>query len=246
MSAAGHTQAAPDPLVPVLTRGRLKVLGLLPDCSNYTFLVRATEHGREALAVYKPQRGETPLYDFPQGTLCLRERAAYLVSAALGWNLVPLTVMREAGPLGAGSLQLFIEADPQHHYFTLAPRHKTVFLRFALFDWLINNADRKSGHCLLDATGHIWGIDHGLSFHALPKLRTVIWDYAGERVPGELLAQACTLIPRLVGAEEWAQELRRSLDPREVAALTQRIRAAEAARVFPQPRSERAYPWPPI
>ncbi len=236
----------PEEALRLLSVGRLKVLGLMPECSNYTFLVRASADGRQALAVYKPQRGETPLHDFPYGTLCKRERAAYLLSEALGWKLVPLTVTRESAPMGFGSLQLFIEADPNKHYFTLAPGRREVFLRFALFDWVINNADRKSGHCLLDTAGHIWGIDHGLSFHTLPKLRTVIWDFAGEPVPRPLLTQVCALLPRLSGSEAWAVELRALLDPAEIAALGQRGRGIEAAGVFPHPRSQRSYPWPPI
>jgi len=238
--------AAPEEALRLLSEGHLKVLGLMPDCSNYTFLVRATADGRQALAVYKPQRGEAPLADFPYGTLCKRERAAYLLSEALGWELVPLTITRAGAPIGFGSLQLFIEADPNEHYFTLAPGRRDVFLRFALFDWVINNADRKSGHCLLDAAGHIWGINHGLSFHTLPNLRTVIWDFAGERVSRPLLTEICALLPRLDGSEGWAVELRTLLDPAEIAALGRRVRAIEAAGVFPQARSQRSYPWPPI
>ncbi len=237
---------AAGPALAVLSEGRLKVLGLMPDCSNYTFLVRATSVGQQVLAVYKPQRGEAPLYDFPYGSLCLRERAAYLVSVALGWDLVPPTVMREAAPLGAGSLQLFIDADQRQHYFTLAPRHRKVFMRFAVFDYIINNADRKSGHCLLDAAGHVWGVDHGLSFHVLPKLRTVIWDYAGDPVPPDLLAQVRALHTRLAGSEPWVEELNTLLGSDEVTAFQQRTATLASRPIFPEPRSQRSYPWPPI
>jgi uncharacterized repeat protein (TIGR03843 family) len=239
-------RAAAGPPLAVLSEGRLKVLGLMPDCSNYTFLVRASSAGRRMLAVYKPQRGEAPLHDFPYGSLCLRERAAYLVSVALGWDLVPPTVMRQTAPMGAGSLQLFIDADPREHYFTLAPGRRKLFMRFALFDYIINNADRKSGHCLLDGDGHIWGVDHGLSFHALPKLRTVIWDYAGETVPPDLVEQVGGLAGRLAGSEPWVEEFCALLGTDEVRAFKQRITAIADAPIFPEPPSQRSYPWPPI
>jgi uncharacterized repeat protein (TIGR03843 family) len=246
MIEPGRSSLSASATLAALEKGDVMVEGLMPECSNYTFLARVTHAGGEVLAVYKPQRGETPLHDFPSGTLCLRERAAYLVSMALGWDIVPATVMRAEAPLGLGSLQLFVEADLREHYFTLAARRRDVFERFAAFDCVINNADRKAGHCLLDGDGHVWGVDQGLSFHALPKLRTVIWDYAGDPVPPPLLANVAALAESLTTTEAWVTELRTLLHPREVEALGERARALVRAGVFPHPRSDRSFPWPPI
>src|SRR5258708_35441861 len=163
----------------------MQVIGLLPYSSNRTFLVRLDDQDSETgtLAVYKPALGERPLHDFPDETLYKREVAAYELSQALGWDLVPPTVTRIEAPLGPGSLQLFIDHDPSQHYFTLLHENQAFFQPLPTFAILCNNADRKSGHCLLDAQGRIWAVDHGLTFNTAPKLRTVIWDFAGGRVP---------------------------------------------------------------
>ena len=159
-----------DPNVPsAIETGVLEILGLLPNSSNYTFLARATgPDGAQELAVYKPQRGESPLWDFPQGSLCRREVAAYVVARELGWPHVPPTVLRE-GPEGPGSVQRFIPFEPQEHYFTLQDRFPDAFMAIAVFDLVVNNADRKGGHCLLGEDGRIWTIDHGVCFHEDPK-----------------------------------------------------------------------------
>src|SRR5918998_2176509 len=140
----------------LLERGEIELEGLMPDSSNYTFLVRLREGDLQGLAIYKPRRGERPLWDFPRGTLCQREAAAYLVSTALGWNLVPPTVLRDAEPHGVGSLQLFIDADPDVHYFSLRGNFDDAFQRVAAFDVVVNNADRKGGHILLGNDNRIW------------------------------------------------------------------------------------------
>src|SRR6266481_4005602 len=186
----------------LLREGRIKARGLMPDCSNYTYLadVRGPD-GAETLGVYKPAQGETPLDDFPDGTLGKREVAAYLVSAALDWQVVPRTVYRPQGPMGPGSLQQFIVADLREHYFSLMPEHALDFRRMAAFDVIVNNADRKSGHCLLDGDGHVWGVDNGLTFHTLPKLRTVIWEFAGEEVAENLRQDARQLASELTGGD---------------------------------------------
>ncbi|MGH9101588.1 MAG: SCO1664 family protein, partial [Acidimicrobiales bacterium] len=166
----------------------MELRGRMPWSSNATFLVSCTLGGVEMAAIYKPSRGERPLWDFPGG-LDRREAAAYELSQLLGWDMVPETVLRGDGPLGPGSLQRFVEADFSQHYFTLVEdaSHGEALRRIACFDLVANNADRKSGHCLLGTDGQIWAIDNGLCFHDQPKLRTVMWDFAGEPIPPAML-----------------------------------------------------------
>src|SRR6202521_4952300 len=201
----------------LLREGRIKARGLMPDCSNYTYLAHIRgQDGRETLGIYKPAQGETPLDDFPDGTLGKREVAAYLVSAALDWQVVPFTVYRDDGPLGPGSLQQFIVADVREHYFSLMPARSNDFRTLAAFDVIVNNADRKSGHCLLDSDGHIWGVDNGLTFHTLPKLRTVIWEFAGEEVPENLRRDARKLAGELAAGDGWVRTLELLISPAEM------------------------------
>ncbi len=190
-----------DQLLDVLSTGRVDPKGLLPYSSNYNFLVTVDGGDLQVPGVYKPQRGESPLWDFAQGTLCLRERAAFVVSDALGWELVPPTVLRD-GPHGLGSVQFFVDADPNDHYFTVREdaRHADSLRRCALFDVLINNADRKSGHCLLDGRHRLWAIDHGICFHQEHKLRTVIWEFAAEPIGPDLMADLTDFQDMLVDA----------------------------------------------
>ena len=173
----------------LLTRGAVNIKGRMPWSSNATFLVEVVLDGMAGLAVYKPQRGERPLWDFPRG-LFKREIAAYLLSEALGWGVVPLTVPRDDGPYGAGSLQLFMDADFEQHYFTLVEdaAHHDRLQRICVFDLVANNADRKAVHCLRTGDGLVWAIDNGLTFHEEPKLRTVIWAF-GVAIIGVLLAE---------------------------------------------------------
>jgi hypothetical protein len=231
----------------LLLYGRIKPRGLMPDCSNYTYLaqVRGPE-GVETLGVYKPAQGETPLDDFPDGTLGKREVAAYLVSAALSWQVVPLTVYRSDGPLGPGSLQQFIVADAGEHYFSLMPARAGDFRTMAAFDLIVNNADRKSGHCLVDRDAHIWGVDNGLTFHSLPKLRTVIWEFAGEAIPANLRRDAQRLAEELVTGAASVAKLRDLLSGSELRALAQRARRVADEGRYPEPTSRWAYPWPLI
>jgi len=160
----------------------------MPWSSNGTYLVEICSDSDPMRAVYKPGRGERPLWDFPDG-LYRREVAAYVVSEALGWGLVPETVLRD-GPLGPGSLQRFVDADFSQHYFTLLefPEHHDALKAICTFDLLANNADRKGGHCLLGTDNRVWSVDHGLCFHTDPKLRTVMWDFEGMPVPEHLVA----------------------------------------------------------
>ena len=232
-------RASPDPLT-LLRAGEIELKGRMPWSSNATFLVGLCLDGVTGLAVYKPLQGERPLWDYPEG-LYRREVAAYLVSEALGWGLVPETVTRD-GPLGPGSLQRFVEADFREHYFTLLerPEHHDALMAICAFDLLVNNGDRKSGHCLLDVDGRLWAVDHGLCLHADPKLRTVIWDFAGQPVPDARVQAAARL------ATSPPPELDGLLRPKEVDALVRRATALARRPVFPPVRSARAYPWPLI
>jgi len=235
-----------DPSVPrLLGTGELEVLGLLPNASNHTFLVRALGGDEELLAVYKPRRGEVPLWDFPEGTLCAREVATYVVSRALGWPNVPPTVLRE-GPEGPGSVQLFVPFEPQEHYFTLQERFPDAFREIAAFDLLVNNADRKGGHCLLGEDGRIWAIDHGVCFHEEPKLRTVIWEFMDEPIPAALVEAIGTLGDALASGQPVRGRLTGLLSDREIDALAERARSIVRDPVFPTPSDGRPYPWPPV
>ena len=234
-----------DPAVPrVLGTGELEVLGLLPNASNHTFLARAKSADEELLAVYKPRRGEAPLWDFPEGTLCAREVAAYVVSRALGWPNVPATVLRD-GPYGVGSVQRFISHDPEEHYFTLAERFPEEFRRVAAFDMVVNNADRKSGHCLLAEDGRIFLVDHGVCFSDEPKLRTVIWDFIGDPLEEGTRADVRRLAGEVRGGQV-RDELANLLAPAELAALAERADTVAATVRFPEPGPDRPFPWPPI
>lgn len=231
----------------LLREGRIKPRGLMPDCSNYTYLAEVCgSDGAESLAVYKPAAGETPLDDFPDGTLGKREVAAHVVSDALAWEVVPYTVYRQDGPLGAGSLQQFVHADLRQHYFSLMPARAADFRAMAAFDVIVNNADRKSGHCLIDRDGHIWGVDNGLTFHPLPKLRTVIWEFAGEEVPASLRHDAERLAHDLAARAGLATTLQGLLSGPELKALSYRARRLAQEGRYPAPSSRWAYPWPLI
>jgi uncharacterized repeat protein (TIGR03843 family) len=222
-----------------LARGEICIKGRMPAASNITLLAELTLNGTTALAIYKPERGERPLWDFPPG-LYKREVAAYRLSEALGWGLVPPTILR-AGPHGIGSLQLFIHADFEQHYFTLLerPEHRAQLMRICLFDLVANNADRKSGHCLLGADDRIYAIDNGLTFHVEPKLRTVIWDFGGEPIPGEAIGAIRRLLDK--GPPQALAEL---LDPEEREALLARGKALARRGRFPKDASGMRYPWP--
>ncbi len=229
-----------------LRDGTLKLQGLLPDGSNYTFLTTVKHKGLTLPAVYKPIKGERPLWDFPESTLALREVAAFLVSQSLDWDLVPPTVYRPSGPHGPGSLQLFVNAEPEWHYFNVTDVERPIFKRVAAFDVVINNADRKAGHVLKSSDGRFWLIDHGVTFHAQHKLRTVIWDFAGEALPDDVCADLQSFRSRLEEDEDLRGGFDSLLDPLEVSALRRRIERLVDGGVFPQPRSNYSYPWPPI
>ena len=254
-----------------LAHAELELLGRFADASNATLLVRLLDRdprpleelavalGREPelddlpacdLAVYKPARGEAPLWDFPARTLHRREVAAYELSARLGWDLVPATVLRDDAPLGPGSLQRFVPHDLDVHYFSLLEEGDPAILdqlrAMVVFDMLANNADRKGGHVLLEhdttPAGRVWLIDHGIAFHARDKLRTVGWDFAGEPLPPRLRADVACLAEQLSG--QLAATLGRLLSVDELDALRARVERTLAHEVLPRPAGPRSTPWP--
>jgi uncharacterized repeat protein (TIGR03843 family) len=225
-----------------LAEGDLEVLGRIPWASNATLLAKVRHRELEGLAVYKPVRGERPLWDFPGGTLYRREVAAYLVSEQLGWRLVPPTLVRD-GPLGVGSLQLYVDADAEVTAFELLAAGNASLPRIAAFDVVTNNADRKAGHCLLAEDEHVWAIDHGLCFHVEPKLRTVLWDLAGRRLEAGDKADLEALAAEASGGGLGGR-LAALLDAGEVAAVAERALALARVGRLPAPSGGRAYPWP--
>jgi uncharacterized repeat protein (TIGR03843 family) len=237
-----------DELKPAFAHGALQLKGQFTLGSNYTFLVEVMHNGAVFPAVYKPVRGEQPLWDFPENTLAGREVATYLVSEALGWELVPYTILREDGPLGPGSLQEYIEYNPNYHYFSFKSADKERLRRVAVFDQLINNADRKGSHVFFEnGTHHLYVIDHGLCFHEEDKLRTVIWDFAGDQLSADLISALEQLRAALIPPASLYTALLAFLTHAEVAALDQRAAALIATGKFPQlVQHRRAYPYPPL
>lgn len=209
--------------------------------SNYTFLVDLRYEGEVYPAVYKPSQGEQPLWDFPENTLALREVAAYLLSEALGLQIVPVTAYRTDGAFGPGSLQQYVNYDIEYHYFNFSEADKQRLRPVVFFDLLINNADRKGSHVFFESeTRRLYAIDHGICFHEEDKLRTVIWDFANEPIPADLLA-------RLSSASSWSALLEDYLSPEEIRALLRRAEYVSMTGTFPRvPRDRRAFPYPPI
>ncbi|MBI3170375.1 MAG: SCO1664 family protein [Chloroflexi bacterium] len=224
-----------------LRNGNYELRGQFMLGSNYTFLVDVHHEGATFKAVYKPSKGEQPLWDFPDNTLALREVAAYQLSEALDFHIVPVTVYREDGPHGPGSLQQYIEYDVEYHYFNFTVADKEKLRPVVLFDVIANNADRKGSHVFFeDVTRHLFAIDHGICFHEESKLRTVLWDFAGQAIPDELLAP-------LSSAGSWFSRFEPYLSPGEIEALLLRAEELCSSKVFPRPlQGRRAYPYPPV
>lgn len=245
----------PADAVSLLDTSRVTLVGRMPNASNATFLVRLDDPDDtddlpaqpRGLAIYKPERGERPLWDFPHG-LYRREVAAYRLGVAAGLDalaVVPPTVARLDGlPLGPGSVQWFVNADFREHYFSLHEERPDLhdrFRRIAGFDLLVNNTDRKSGHCLYEpASGEVWGIDNGLCFSMHARLRTVIWDFSGEPLPDDVLTAAARL------AEEVPDDVAELLDPTEVEGLAQRAADLVDSGEFPFDETGYGHPWPLI
>jgi hypothetical protein len=212
--------------------------------SNYTFLVKVESKEEALLAVYKPLRGERPLWDFPPGSLAAREVAAYLTSITLGWDLVPPTVLRDDGPAGPGSLQLYLDIDPEHHYFTFSDEERQRLRPVVAFDVLINNADRKSGHILLGSDDHLWLIDHGVCFHQDYKLRTVAWDFVGESIPEAIMKDLNDFRHRLATDTDLHADYSVLLSQSEIEAMAMRAEQLVSDGLFPEHDGVRPYPWP--
>jgi uncharacterized repeat protein (TIGR03843 family) len=241
VSAGGLDDAA---VIRLLESGDVEPLGLLPRSSNFTFLARVRAGDEEILAVYKPRSGEAPLWDFPEGTLCRREVAAYALADALGWPRVPPTILRD-GPEGEGSVQRFLAFDPAQHYFTMRERRPDDFRRIALFDVVANNADRKSGHCLLAEDDELFVVDHGVCFNVEPTLRTVIWDFVDEPIPPPMLEDLRALRLKLA-AGDLRDRLLGLLSSGEVDATARRLDDLVTLGRFPEPGPGRPYPWPVV
>ena len=224
-----------------LQHGTIEIKGQFTFGSNYTFLVEVADQDKRIPAVYKPTRGEQPLWDFEENTLALREVAAYIVSESLGFHFVPFTTLRDDGPFGAGSLQQYIEHDPNYHYFNFLPEDKELLRPVVLFDLLINNADRKGGHVFFSTDSHqLFAIDHGICFHEEDKLRTTLWDFGGQPIPDDLKS-------RIILNSNLLADLEPYLSPNEITALQSRAESILQKGNFPhQPNDRRAIPWPPL
>lgn len=227
-------------ILELLGTADLDIEGRMPWSSNATFLARLVVDGApRGQAIYKPVRGERPLWDFEPG-LHRREAAAYRLSAAMGLGVIPPTVLRD-GPLGEGSAQWFVDADHSQHYFTIFEARTDVHdqLRaIAAFDVVANNTDRKSGHVLIDGEGRVWGIDNGLCFSEEFKLRTVVWEFGGEPLPDALRGAIASI------ADAVPDDVAELLADDEVAALAERARLLADGGTFPVDPSGRRYPWP--
>ncbi len=234
-------------IIQTLQSGKIEILGQPLAGSNSTLFVSTTLKDTQVYAIYKPEKGEQPLWDFPLNTLTKRELAAYLISLLTGWNFVPPTVIRnQNAPYGKGSLQLFIPHNPQINYFNLPVRDVLTLQKIVLFDIVINNADRKAGHLLYDDKGKIWLIDHGVCFHTDFKLRTVIWEFANIPIPDALISDLENLIEILsTNKLKIAGKMKNILTTSEIFMIIKRTEQLVVNGTFPQPdQDRRPYPWP--
>ena len=237
-----------DALLEALRTAELEPIGWLAGSSNHAMVVRAQAGTEQLLAVWKPTAGERPLFDFPIGTLTRREVGAFLVSEALGWSVVPPTLLRE-GPAGEGMLQAWIEIDPAADVIAMVNEDDPRLRRIALFDAIVNNTDRKAGHLVPIEGGHLFAVDHGVTFSPVPKLRTVLWAWEGEAFDAEDAAGLARVASALGSGRTpgpLATALAEHLSAREVQATRARVTDLIAAGVFPSPNPDwPAIPWPP-
>lgn len=228
----------------LLTTGTIEVTGRLVDASNVTLLAEISTDDEIAECVYKPVAGERPLWDFPDGTLAGREIAAYAVSAASGWRVVPPTVLRD-GPFGPGMVQLWMDGDPTVDLLDLARSDRPALRRMAVLDVVVNNADRKGGHLIPMPDGHVYGVDHGVCFSPDPKLRTLLWRWAGKPLTDEAVEALEGLSAQLCG--DLGDLLSEHLTAREVAVTQRRVTTLLRTGIHPAPSGEwPSIPWPPI
>ena len=206
----------------IIQQGEITSCNLTPLGSNYTFTVQVQLGDQTSLGIYKPRDGESPLWDFPSGTLYKREYAAYLLSQHLGWDFIPYTTIRD-GPYGIGTVQRYVDHDPKQNYYNLAEDKANELRKIACFDLLANSTDRKPNHLLVDGGGKLWSIDHGLTFHSDTKIRTVIWDFGGRRIAKSHLNAVRKLARQLEAPEGRVQELVDQLYPDEVTSLQRRV-----------------------
>jgi hypothetical protein len=241
----GRRPPASDPeAVALLREGEIDLEGRLLDASNITLVGSIRSGDLVAECVYKPVRGERPLWDFPDGTLAGREISAYLVSEATGWRVVPPTVLRE-GPFGTGMVQLWVDGDPDVDLAAFVRRDLPALRRMAVFDAVVNNADRKGGHIIPMPDGHVHGVDHGICFSTDPKLRTLLWRWAGRPLPLAALEVLERLGDDLRG--DLGEQLHEHLTRREVAGTQRRVAELLRTKLHPEPSGEwPALPWPPF
>ena len=211
--------------------------------SNRVFVVQMTLNGQRLKSIYKPRKGEAPLWDFPDGTLYKREYAAFLLSLEMGWHFVPPTIVRR-GPYGIGSMQYRIEIPKGTRGFIDRIVDVSLLKKIVLFDYLANNADRKISHLLQDTDNRLWVVDHGLTFNSSPKLRTVFWDFSGQKIPKEMIGDVQILRSKLKQGEDFRDKLFQLLDEEEIGALDYRIRQILKKAVFPNPTSRWSVPYP--
>ena len=236
-------------IIKTLQLGHLSIVGQALRGSNSTFLTKIEDENISLHAIYKPSKGERPLWDFPNYTLAQREVSAFIVSYLLGWNLVPPTVFRsQPAVFGKGSLQLYVEHDPEKHYLNAPFVEPKLYMKIILFDLLINNADRKAGHVIFDTGNKPWLIDHGLCFNQEFKHRTVIWDFAGQQIPVELKEDIAKFI-NLIRSDKisMVKKLNMLLSEVEIQSMITRGKILLDQVIFPSPEpNRRSYPWPPI
>ena len=233
-------------LINILNSGKINLQGQFLLGSNYTFFAELIYESDTIPVVYKPRRGERPLWDFPVNTLGKREVAAYLISDFLEWDLVPPVIYRRRGPLGPGSLQLFIDHDPEYHYFKFSETDRQRLRPATLFDLIINNADRKAGHILIGKDDHLWLIDHGICFNTENKLRTVLWEFIGQPIPPDLLSSLNKLVEDLQTKGQLFQSLRPYLRVSEINAIIRRSERVLDSGIYPTPSTRFPVPYPPI
>lgn len=244
LTASGKLLSSPRDALPLLEQAEITGYQVVPAGTNYTFVVLMAVDGQEPfLGIYKPQRGENPLWDYPDGTLYRREHASYVASTRLGWPNIPPTVIRD-GPFGLGMVQLFVPGHADQDFFDFRNRCQQELMEVALFDLLVNNGDRKAGHCILGVDGRIWAIDHGLTFNPFTRLRTVLWDYQGEPIPERLLADLRALQQDAAPQLEIRHLLGAELEAGDIDAFFTRLDRILRSGRYPRLDSNRNLPWP--